>query len=102
MNPSPRKKLNHELYRKIVVVGASAGGLEPLSTLLAGLPADFPAAILVVRHISPHGPSVLHQMLGKTASLPVVQAEDGEPICTGHVYVARATATLSSKALASA
>jgi two-component system, chemotaxis family, protein-glutamate methylesterase/glutaminase len=90
MSHALTKELNHGEQRDIIVIGASAGGLEPLSILLAGLPADFPAAILVVRHLSPHSPSVLHQILGRTASLPVVEAEDAEPIHMGRIYVAGA------------
>jgi len=83
-------ELKHGEQRDIIVIGASAGGLEPLSILLAGLPANFPASILVVRHITPHSPSVLPQILEKVATLPVVEAEDGEPIYTGRIYVAGA------------
>jgi two-component system, chemotaxis family, protein-glutamate methylesterase/glutaminase len=72
----------------IVVVGASAGGVQALQTLIAGLPADFPAAVLVVLHIPAHTPSHLHTILARDASIPVRPAEDGEPIVPGHVYVA--------------
>jgi len=73
-----------------VVVGASAGGVEALRVLIAGLPADFPAAVLVVLHIPAHTPSQLHSILGRAGSLPVTSAEDGEAIVAGHVYVAPA------------
>jgi two-component system chemotaxis response regulator CheB len=73
--------------RDIVVVGASAGGVEALSRLIASLPADFPAAVFVVLHVSPGG-SVLPAILGRAGRLPVTHAVDGEPIDEGRVYVA--------------
>jgi two-component system chemotaxis response regulator CheB len=73
-----------------VVVGASAGGVEALRVLIAGLPATFPAAVLVVLHIPAHTPSQLHSILARAGSLPVTSAEDGEAIVAGHVYVAPA------------
>lgn len=73
----------------LVVVGASAGGVEALSQLVRGLPADLPAAVLVVLHVSPDAPDVLPRILaGAGGSLPVRPATDGEPIRTGYVYVA--------------
>jgi two-component system, chemotaxis family, protein-glutamate methylesterase/glutaminase len=74
--------------RNIVVVGASAGGVEALSTFVAGLPPEFPAAVFVVMHIPAHTPSALHQILERAGRLPAVQAVDGEPIRKGHIYVA--------------
>ena len=76
------------VHRDIVVVGASAGGVEALKTLVAGLPADFAAAVLVVLHIPAHSPSQLDKILGRAARLPVTAAEDGEMLVPGRVYVA--------------
>lgn len=75
--------------RALVVVGASAGGVEALQTLIAGLPPTFPAAVLVVLHIPAHTPSHLHAILARAGMLPVMPAEDGAAILPGHVYVAR-------------
>lgn len=72
----------------LVVVGASAGGVEALRDLVAALPADFPAAIVVVLHIAPAGSSVLPQILGRAGNLPAVPAADGEALRGGRVYVA--------------
>jgi two-component system chemotaxis response regulator CheB len=77
-----------EIRRDVVVVGASAGGMEALECLLGGLPSTFPAAVLVVLHIPPHSPSQLHSALASATVLPVKVAEDGERILPGHVYVA--------------
>ena len=72
----------------IVVVGASAGGLEALQALVAGLPSDFPAAVFVVWHISAESPGLLPQILAHHGKLPVRHAEDGAPIKLGTIYVA--------------
>ncbi|MEA2779919.1 MAG: two-component system, chemotaxis family, protein-glutamate methylesterase/glutaminase [Rhodospirillaceae bacterium] len=72
--------------RDIIVIGASAGGLQALQHLMKDLPADLPAAVFVVMHIgtSTH----LAGILDRAGGLPVSQAKSGDPIETGHVYVA--------------
>ena len=72
---------------RLVVIGASAGGLDAVRALLADLPLDFAAAVLVVIHVSPTGPSFLAQVLGRAGGLPVSEAVDGETLQAGHVYV---------------
>ena len=74
--------------RDIVTVAASAGGLEPLRTLLAGLPADLPASVLVVLHIPATGGRTLPRILDRAGPLPASAAVDGEPLKPGRVYVA--------------
>jgi two-component system, chemotaxis family, protein-glutamate methylesterase/glutaminase len=76
--------------RDIIVIGASAGGIEALSTIVAGLPADFPAAVFVVLHTSADSPNVLANILDKAGPLPARYAVDGERIAPGRVYVAPA------------
>jgi two-component system chemotaxis response regulator CheB len=71
----------------VVVVAASAGGLAALSTLLASLPADFPAPLLVVQHLDPHHTSVMSDILGRRTDLHVTQATDGAAIAVGQVMV---------------
>lgn len=75
--------------RDVVVVGASAGGVEALRAMVAGLPADLPAAILVVLHLPAGGTSALPEILARVCPLSVAGGRDGEPLRTGHVYVAR-------------
>src|SRR5262245_1327340 len=72
----------------IIVIGASAGGLDPLKTILNPLPADFQAAIFVVMHLSPLAPSALPEILTRAASMEVVAPVDGEQIKPKRVYVA--------------
>lgn len=74
--------------RHIVVVGASAGGVEALLALASTLPADFPAALFVVLHVPPHGSSVLPQLLSRAGALPAQHANHGEPVRPGRWYVA--------------
>ena len=73
---------------QIICVGASAGGIEALKTLVAGLPADFGAAILVVLHSSSEAPGILGNILDRAGALPAANAVDGERIRPGHIYVA--------------
>jgi two-component system, chemotaxis family, protein-glutamate methylesterase/glutaminase len=77
-----------ERVRNIVVVGASAGGVEALRTLVAGLPADFPACVLVVLHVPPTGTSALPAILDRVGALPVAHAQDGMPLTPGRILVA--------------
>jgi two-component system chemotaxis response regulator CheB len=74
--------------RDVVVVAASAGGLQPLRAMLAALPADLPAAVLVVLHVPPNGESTLPRILDRAGPLIAASAVDGEPLRHGHVYVA--------------
>jgi two-component system chemotaxis response regulator CheB len=76
------------LQRDVVVVGASAGGVEALRTLVAGLPAELAASVFVVLHVLPGGASVLPKILARAGKLPVSAPADGEPIERGRVYVA--------------
>ena len=66
----------------------SAGGVEALRTLVSTLPEDFPAAVLVVLHISPTGPSVLPQILTRAGPLPARHPADGELLTGGVILVA--------------
>ena len=72
----------------IIVIGASAGGLNALILLLSKLPAKFNIPILIVQHTSPYQESLLTDILGKRSVLPVVEAEDKMMISPGLVIVA--------------
>lgn len=71
----------------VVGIGASAGGLEPLQTVVSRLPADTPAAYVVVQHLSPDHRSIMDQLLQAQTSLRVTTIEDGERLEAGTVYV---------------
>src|ERR1041384_3023768 len=74
--------------RDIIVIGASAGGVQALSKLVAAFPPDLPAAVFIVLHIPSHAPSFLPDILARDARVPVAHATDGEEITSGKVYVA--------------
>ena len=74
--------------RDIIVIGASAGGVQALSTLVADLSPNLPAAVFIVLHVSANAPSLLPVILARECSLDVAQVSDGEPIQRGRVYVA--------------
>jgi two-component system chemotaxis response regulator CheB len=73
--------------RNIIVIGASAGGVNALQRLAADLPAMFPAAILVVLHIGTNK-SVLPQLLASAGPNTAAHVEDGEQLQMGHFAVA--------------
>lgn len=75
---------NHDL----IVIGASAGGVEALRTLVGGLPADLPAAVGVVLHMPPTAPSMLPAILERAGRLPAHHPADGEALHPGQIYVA--------------
>jgi two-component system, chemotaxis family, protein-glutamate methylesterase/glutaminase len=74
--------------KRLVVLGASAGGVEALKTIVSALPADLDAAVLLVLHIPVHTPTALHTVLDAAGPLHTKLAEDGEHIRHGKVYVA--------------
>jgi two-component system chemotaxis response regulator CheB len=71
-----------------IVVGASAGGVEALLTMLPAVPAGSRASILIVLHLPRHHPSSLVEIFAPKCALPVREAEDKAPIEPGVVYVA--------------
>lgn len=75
---------------QIICIGASAGGIEALRTLVAGLPADFGAPVVVVLHTSPDSPGILGSILNRAGALPAATVVDGERIQPGRIYVAPA------------
>jgi two-component system chemotaxis response regulator CheB len=76
------------MTRDIIVVGASAGGLEALRTICASLPTDLPAAILVVQHIAPTARSLLPELLSRAGPVPALAGQDGLAVQPGRIYVA--------------
>ncbi len=72
----------------IIVIGASAGGVDALPRLIGSLPADLPASVFVVLHIPAQGQGLLPDILRRSASLSVANGVDGQPVRKGHVYVA--------------
>ena len=74
--------------RDIIVIGASAGGVQALTKLVADLPPNLRAAVFIVLHIPTDAPSLLPGILSRDAKLKVAHAVNGEEIKRGRVYVA--------------
>jgi two-component system chemotaxis response regulator CheB len=77
------------LYRDIVVIGASQGGIQALQALVAPLPATLAVSILVVLHIGHHQTN-LDSILSSAGALPASQPSHGEIMKKHHIYVAPA------------
>jgi two-component system chemotaxis response regulator CheB len=73
-----------------VVVGVSAGGIEALKVLLPALPASFSLPIAIVQHRDLHSSGFLAAFLNSMSRIAVSEAEDKEPFCAGHAYLAPA------------
>lgn len=73
--------------RDVIVIGASAGGIQAVRSLLAGLPQDIPASVIVAIHILPSTRSYLAEVVGNWSSLPIHFARDGEALSHGQIYV---------------
>jgi two-component system, chemotaxis family, protein-glutamate methylesterase/glutaminase len=75
------------LMAPIIVIAASAGGLDPLRSIIAAIPRDCGASVFVVVHIG-NNPSDLPTILSWSSGLEVSFANNGEAILPNHVYVA--------------
>lgn len=73
---------------EIVAIASSAGGLDALMRILAALPSSFPAPIVIVQHLAPTHRSLMAELLGRRTALVVTQAEEGDHLQPGHVYIA--------------
>src|SRR5262245_50764094 len=74
--------------RRCITIGASAGGLQPLTDVLSGLPADLASPVLVAVHVRPFEPSLLPGILAKSGPLPAETPQDGDKLENGVIYVA--------------
>jgi len=72
----------------VVAIAASAGGITALTRVLGSLPAGFPVPVLVVQHLDPRHRTVIAEVLGRRAKMPVKLASDGEKAEAGTIYVA--------------
>ncbi len=76
------------MFFDLIVVGASWGGLDALTSLAHGLPPDFAVPVVIVQHRGPDTDSLLAELLQEWTGRTVREAEDKEPIEPGHIYVA--------------
>ncbi|MBD1869875.1 chemotaxis protein CheB [Cyanobacteria bacterium FACHB-471] len=77
-----------DVASKVVAIASSAGGLDALIQVLSGLPTDFPAAIAVVQHLSPHYRSQMAEILNRRTALSVKEAKTGDLLKPGCVLIA--------------
>ncbi len=73
---------------QLVVIGSSAGGIEALSRVVASLPADFGAPIVIAQHLDPRRPSHLGEILARKATLPIRVVEKTAALEDGVIFVA--------------
>lgn len=85
--PAAEVPISHD--RNIILLGASAGGVEALTTVVRAFPAGLEATVFVVLHVPPTGGSLLPRLLGRVGGMPAEHAVDGEPVRPGRIYVAR-------------
>lgn len=100
--PRPRKKTNQQVLIgptpfPIVGVGASAGGFEAFSEMLAALPKKSGMAFVFIQHLDPTHPSVLPDILKGATRIPVEQVKDGVLVQPDHIYVIPANTTMLIK-----
>jgi two-component system chemotaxis response regulator CheB len=81
--------------RDVLVLGASAGGLQAVSSLLCKIPVDLPIFKFLVLHRSPYGPPTLAAVLGRLSGHHIEEPHDGAVITTGRVYLAPRDAHLT-------
>jgi two-component system chemotaxis response regulator CheB len=72
----------------IVVIGASRGGLEAISTIARSLSPDLPIGVAAVLHTSADSPRILDEIIGSSAAMPVSYAKQDASILAGHIYIA--------------
>lgn len=75
---------------KVLVIGASAGGIQAVTTILRGLGSDFPLPVVVAQHIGPTPLGFFHEFLSRESRLHAKDAEDKEPMKPGWVFLAPA------------
>ena len=76
------------MIRDLIVIGASAGGVDALQKLAALLPAEINAALFVVIHVPADGPPLMVDILNRVGRLKALYPCDGEAFKRGHIYLA--------------
>jgi len=87
-------EISSKLGFPIVAVGASAGGLEAFTRLVAALEPGFKQAYVLVQHLDPDHESMLPELLARQTQAPVSSITDGDPIEAGRVYLVPSGAQL--------
>ena len=74
------------MHRDVVVIGGSAGALDPLKQIVKDLPAELPAAVVVVLHLAAMSRSALAPILNRVGGMQAVTPQDGDPLRPGYIY----------------
>ncbi|EXX91306.1 chemotaxis protein CheY [Paenibacillus darwinianus] len=85
---APQPANRSTAFRHVVAVGTSTGGPRALHQLISSLPGDLPAPVLIVQHMPPKFTHSLAQRLDSFSALSVKEAEHGEQVAAGTVYIA--------------
>ena len=80
---------NHDYTNLLIVIGSSAGGLDPIRTIVENLPEDFQATVMVVNHRTPGHPNILKEILSELSSIKVTEPVEGEKLRCTTVYVGK-------------
>ena len=85
------KPSSHEgAAERVVLIGSSAGGPPMLDTLLAELPSDLPAGVVVTQHMPTGFTAALAERFNRIASMPVKETENGDVVETGKILLSKA------------
>jgi two-component system chemotaxis response regulator CheB len=95
-SPDPDTRAGPAGGLPLVVIAASAGGLKPITAVLASLAADFPAPVAVLQHRSPSLPDLLAGLLADRTEMRVRNAGDGDRPEPGTVYICPAGAHMTA------
>jgi two-component system CheB/CheR fusion protein len=93
--PSSKAAAGNSRPTSVVGIGASAGGLEAFEQLLKAMPNDTGMAFVLVQHLAPKYESMLSELLGKAANMPVIEVTEGMAVKANHVYVIPPNADMS-------
>ncbi len=81
--------MNQSKNSRLIVVGASAGGMDALKKLVSKIPSDFPAPVFIVNHMGAHTTGeALVKVLNENGTLPCQHAQDQQVFKSGHIYLA--------------
>ncbi|PRQ04399.1 Chemotaxis response regulator protein-glutamate methylesterase [Enhygromyxa salina] len=84
----------------VVGIGSSTGGPPAIQQLLAGLPADLPAAVVIAQHMPARFTKAFAARLDRVVDLRVVEAAEGQPLCRGVVYIVPGSCNIDIEASA--
>lgn len=86
--PPARAATGSRLNAKICIIGSSTGGPQALQTVLSQLPDNLPVPVVIAQHMPPNFTKALAQRLNDTCKPKIVEAEDGQPLVKGTIYIA--------------